>query len=408
LSVLTAGLFVCLQERGQMAGEWVVGGFEAKGLAYACVLAGLVCLVKNRWNLALFALGCATAFHGLVGGWSLVALAVAWLLEGPPRPRLTTLWPGVLAAIFPAAVGIWPALAMNADATSQVVAQANQIYVYQRLTHHLLPQTFAGDMVLKHLLLIAVLACLWIATPRGEGRSRLLSFAVGAVLIAVAGGLIAVATASRPEWNASLLRYYWFRLSDAVVPVGVALGVVGWLMSTSRLRPLRTCWGLGVVAGIAALHLTGYAIDRLVPTRPRADKASKVADYAAWRHLTDWVSQHTSHDALFLTPRSQQTFNWYTGRSEVVTWKNIPQDASGIAEWWARLNDIYGAESGGDQEEWYDSLAEIPAERLQQLAGKYGFKYLVAEAEPPLALPVLYRNESYAVYRMTVIDGPAP
>jgi hypothetical protein len=296
---------------------------------------------------------------------------------------------------------------MNADASSQIVAEANQIYVYQRLSHHLLPQTFAPDMVLKHLLLIAMLACLWMTAPRGEGRYRLLSFAVGAVLIAAVGGLIALTAAGRPELSASLLRYYWFRLSDAVVPLGVALGIVGWLVATARLRPLRTSWGLGIVAGIAGLHLAGYAIDRLVPTRPRADKENKVADYVGWRHVTDWVAKHTPDDALFLTPRAQQTFNWHTGRSEVVTWKNIPQDATGIVEWWARLNDIYGAEPGDGQETWHDSLAEMPSERLQELAGKYGFKYLVAEVEPPLPLPLLYRNESYAVYKMPVVEGAA-
>src|SRR5690606_8966009 len=153
-------------------------------------------------------------FHGLVGGWSLVALIVAWVLEGSQRPRWTTLWPGVLAALLLAAIGTWPAVAMNADVSADVVAHANQIYVYERLMHHLLPQTFKEYMVLKHLVLAAVLVGLWSSRPRGEGRFRLLSFAFGGVLIASAGWLIALTTADHPELGASLLRYYWFRLSD--------------------------------------------------------------------------------------------------------------------------------------------------------------------------------------------------
>jgi hypothetical protein len=408
LSVLTAGLFVCLQERGQMAGEWVIGGFEAKGLAYACVFVGLICLVRNRWNLALMALGAATALHGLVGGWSLVALVVAWLLEGPARPRLTTLWPGLLAAVPLAALGIWPAIAMNADVSSDIMAEANRIYVYQRLMHHLLPQAFRSDMVLRHVILAALLLGLWATAPRGEGRYRLLSFAIGAVLIAAAGWLIALATAGRPELSASLLRYYWFRLADAMVPLGVALGIVASAAAAARLRPYRASWSLGIVAGIASLHLAGYAIDRLYPTRPRADKENKIDDYVAWRHLTNWVARHTPDDALFLTPRSQQTFNWYTGRSEVVTWKNIPQNASGIVEWWGRLNDIYGQPAAEGPESWHDSLVDVPIARLQQLAGKYGFEYMVMKAEPPMPLPVVYRNETYVVYRMPYANGSAP
>jgi hypothetical protein len=193
-----------------------------------------------------------------------------------------------------------------------------------------------------------------------------------------------------------------------MTPLGIALGSVAWLATMGRVRPLRANFMLGITAGIAALYLSGYAIDRLYPTRPRADKANKIADYVAWRQLTDWVKQQTPDDALFLTPRSQQTFNWYTGRSEVITWKNLPQDATGIVEWWARLNDVYRPQPDDEPEDWYESLANIPVPRLRRLAEKYGFEYLVTEALPPLALPVVYRNESYAVYKMPRGNGTAP
>ena len=40
------------------------------------------------------------------------------------------------------------------------------------------------------------------------------------------------------------------------------------------------------------------------------------------------------------------------------------------------------------------------AEQLRQLAEAYRFEYVVTDAEPELPLPLLYRNESYAVYKM--------
>ena len=78
-SVLTAALFACLMERCHMAGEWVIGGVEAKGFAYVLVLLGLEALLRSRWNRALWLFGEASAFHVLVGGWAMVAAAVAWL-----------------------------------------------------------------------------------------------------------------------------------------------------------------------------------------------------------------------------------------------------------------------------------------------------------------------------------------
>ena len=85
-SVLTAALFVCLMERCHMAGEWVIGGVEAKGFAYVLVFLGLEALVRNRWNRALLLFGAAAAFHVLVGGWAAVAAGMAWLWLIKPRP----------------------------------------------------------------------------------------------------------------------------------------------------------------------------------------------------------------------------------------------------------------------------------------------------------------------------------
>ena len=69
-------LFVGLMDRCQMAGEWVVGGVEAKGIAYVLVFLGLDSLVRDRWNRALLLFGAAAAFHVLVGGWTAVAAGI--------------------------------------------------------------------------------------------------------------------------------------------------------------------------------------------------------------------------------------------------------------------------------------------------------------------------------------------
>ncbi len=54
-SVLSAALLVALNSRFQMAGEWVVGGVEAKSFAYVLVILGLEALVRNRWGWCLVA-----------------------------------------------------------------------------------------------------------------------------------------------------------------------------------------------------------------------------------------------------------------------------------------------------------------------------------------------------------------
>ena len=73
-TVLGIVFFVVLVDRFSMAGEWAIGGFEAKSLAYGFVLLSLDAWVRRQSDAMLVALGLATAYHVLVGGWSLVAL----------------------------------------------------------------------------------------------------------------------------------------------------------------------------------------------------------------------------------------------------------------------------------------------------------------------------------------------
>ena len=46
-----------------LAGEWVIGGVEAKGFAYALVLVGLERLLRDRWGWALLCFGAASSLH---------------------------------------------------------------------------------------------------------------------------------------------------------------------------------------------------------------------------------------------------------------------------------------------------------------------------------------------------------
>ena len=76
----TAVLLVVLTKWFPMAGEWIIGGVEAKGFAYVLVFLGLEAILRNRRRRTWLLLGGASAFHVLVGGWSAVAAGVVWLL----------------------------------------------------------------------------------------------------------------------------------------------------------------------------------------------------------------------------------------------------------------------------------------------------------------------------------------
>jgi len=91
------------------------------------------------------------------------------------------------------------------------------------------------------------------------------------------------------------------------------------------------------------------------------------------------------------------TFKWYARRSEVVNWKEIPQDARAIVRWWRRIEDIHGP---GRQLLEEPSLARLSAERLKQLGERYDADYVLTVREPPLELDAVYENRGYVIYRL--------
>jgi hypothetical protein len=409
-AVLSGLVFLSLNVCCHWAGEWVVGGFEAKGLSYALVFAALAALVEGRWNRSWLLLGAASALHVLVGGWSAVAVAWSWLTrrgEGPPpRSMLLGIVGGALLALF----GLVPALALNWNVTPAVVAEANDIYVFERLKHHLVPQEFPPWLMARHLFLLLG----WLALARHAGKSpkldRLRGVVLGALAIEFGGLAISLAADAYPAWTAGMLRLYWFRLSDVMLPVGIALAGVDATAGLTRWRCPAVAGWIALSLVLAGYHRQEYAIVRHfqeyasfrhMHQTPRADKPGRVVNAADWRDACEWVAVNTPPNATFLTPRLAQTFTWHAGRGQVASWKDIPQDATAIVEWWRRIHAIHGTRDPTWQGEWYDSLSLRSTKTLLRFGEKYGARYLVTESQPRLALELLYENNSYAVYELT-------
>jgi hypothetical protein len=393
LAVLSAALFVALQARCQLAGEWIIGGVEAKGFAYVLTLLALEAVVRNRWNAVWALLGAATAFHVLVGGWALIAAGGVWLCDRQ-RPSLREMAPGLAAGLGLSLLGLVPGLALTWGVPEDAASLAARIYVYVRLPHHLLPQSFPAQAIAIHASLAVCCAVIYRWLPVSAGERRLRLFVIAAVLLAVVGFVVALLTKADHALAARLLRYYWFRLTDVMLPLGTALGWVGLGVWLARRPEGRGRYWLLAAAAVASAHLSAAALANRRLWQPNAGEV-------AWRETCQWVRGHTPEEARFLTPREQSTFKWHAQRSEVVTWKDIPQDAAGIGEWWRRIRALHTAGQPGDRNyRWLDSLTERGPDGLAELGREYHAQYVIAPSQPPLDLAVEYRNEWFTVYRL--------
>lgn len=362
---LTAAAFAFYLESFHMAGEWIFGGVEGKGFAFPFVFWGLACFVEGKYNRAWILYGIGAAFHVLVGGWAVVASLGAWAvaahfdfnatrrnggetgetgaksakisfgervkrrLRGFGGALLKTL-PGLLVGGAISLIGVIPALKLDAGATAEVLARSREIYVFERLAHHLVASSTPWTFLLRFSLLTAAFGAAVVGTAALVRRSRRLEAAGGgepldaanpaseetsrrflratafvgvAILIACVGlvldfGSKRVAnpeTASSPvavvyrcvaetfglvdrfddpRAAAGWLRYYWFRLSDWAVPFGLVFVVARSLTLFWRRFERRS------VDGAASGRSFGAVVERRI---------AAALGWAAVGGLTYWL-----------------------------------------------------------------------------------------------------------------------
>ena len=428
--ILAAALFSLALRHTTAAGEWVIGGCESKVFAWALVLAAVGEIGRGRLAWAWLALGAATALHPIVGGWGLVALVMSCcggflthrsngdsgsppaVLKNAPLASVVLVSAGLLLA----AAGVVPALGLSAGADAAMRAAAAKIHVVERLSHHLLIRTFADGMVARHLLAILLW---WLvrgrrpaaSPPEQAARTRVDRLILASLVISLAGVAISLLEPFAANAAYSLLRFYWFRLADVLVPFGLATAAAAVLVNDSALGvllPARPAVTRAVVAVLLCLDLAHESRHWPLPGRTglMARSDTKV-DAPAWRNICEWVADNTPADACFLTPRGAASFTWWTGRREVVGWKNSPQDARSLVEWRKRFVDCFSRD--GSFANMERSTAALGAERLRRVAEQYDATHVIIPLDTSsldrasvdtLPFERLYANRGYAVYRL--------
>jgi hypothetical protein len=418
--VTTGVVFLLLQAIGNFSGEWIVGGVEGKVVSYACVLHCLSECAGRRWAFAGPWLGAAIAFHPLVGLWTLTALGMTAVAGWLPRqsvagiddsadsrnlparsfgliaPRELTSEAFLIGAVLLvclAAWGVLPALDTMRGASAREAFEATYVQVFFRLKHHVDPMEFPAN----HYVLYAGLSLTaWLlsrALPRSSEQTMLNRLVFCAGIIALCG--VATGYGDRPptempyfRLRMNLLKFYPFRLFDALLPLLVALQIAS-LFSRQRLAgvlvPRRL--QLGVVTGAfgtALLLNAGWGSVNRLNARQEAD----------WREACAWIRSNVAEESLFLTPNESWGFKWFAERSEFVARKDCPQDSVGMVEWNRRLNFI---------EKWgQENMTPTGYTRQQarSLSNKTGVTHILSRRFGPFDLPILFQNETYRIYEI--------
>ncbi len=279
--------------------------------------------------------GLAVAFHPLVGGWAGLSFAMAWMWWGRDRSRTLiqncqTQWLGWSIGSLVSLIGLVPAVMMLGGPAKEGELVVAQIHAFYRLSHHQTPHLFWAA---QHIAGAVTLGLLVTATAllRSTARSfdpehllsscwRLICLAWIAVAINIVGLLIdLVVVHVRPATAASLLRFYWFRWADIIVPLAWVAGLwsAGIALQRNSLARQSVPWHTVGLLVILSCSLTLLAVgyhrvhellatsvapaDRtlLMSESPKLASSPEVVE--EWLQVCAWVRENTPKDALFLT-----------------------------------------------------------------------------------------------------------
>eukprot|EP00913_Durusdinium_trenchii_P023328 g21906.t1 len=436
--MLASWVFLALATFGNLSGEWIVGGVEAKVFSYAFVFWSLGMIFRGRWMSAAAFAGLAVSFHPVVGVWAVVCglYAGGWILFRQPSvdgaletPRALSsaernrrLASAAAVGLLCALPGLIPALWLVLGNPHPDADVANRIQVLERLAHHLDPTRFksfeaGGYHIFAAWIGYAGLFVFWLsARRRGLGANGstpaqrwFFHFVVMTVVIALAGVLVGWLprdASGSPETQSplfdlrvTLMKFYPFRVCDVFVPLAAAIALTRLLELAGTAEPGSRVRLMVVNAGLFGGFLL-YALLMPIPDRNPSHMTAQQRD--DWIAVCRWIRENTPADAQFLTPESSWAFKWYAQRAEYHSHKDCPQDTVRILEWRRRLHFLNA---------WDEKYPEaFTNEALRELMREEGITHLVcgADLEPLFDIAPIYpppgdteTDSRYLVYRLS-------
>lgn len=382
-----------VRNQSLVAFEWIIGGFEAKTVAYIFLLWGLDWFLQEKDNRAAAFFGLAFSFHPVVGFWGGLAAGCALLALKYPWKKLAAA-AGLMA--LSALPGALPLL-MSGEGRG-IPPDGLRFYVLTSMPFHLDPFSWSPPAIA---LLYALLALSWLFVRKDEDRAVRFLFFFQLAL----GGFFTLGLLARAAENYSALLIMPCRLFPVLTPLF-------FLFHLARAYRYRLTPGLKrfvQVAGVLALfslHPAGTFYWQAKLTyrswHPRPDGA---------RDAFRWLAENTPNGTIVILPPWRRDTFYLSRRAQIANWNAPAVDR--LAEWRARIEAMTGQtpkpgappnpvvsiprleDALARLENEYDHLTE---EDIAALVARYGGEYLVSETA--YGYPAAFASGAYKVYAL--------
>jgi hypothetical protein len=371
-----------------VGGEWILGTFEGKCIAYALLLFSLNGFIQQRLIWPSILLGLAFSFHPLIGLWGALAVGLSLIVLRHPVAAIIKL--GCYTALF-ALPGVIPLLITPLGPDS---LEALRFVALVVMPYHLDPFYFASSKFL--LLLLGLLLCFnWLGFRADNNNYALRFLTFFQVFL---GLFFVLGIFARFTDKYELLTLMPCRLFPVLVPLFFFLNLMSslhhwWIMKGSKRLVLV---GVLILVGFGnpiALFVNLAAKHYSLWTRGEED----------WEKAFKWIKHNTPINSIVISPPWRGESFYLSQRAQVASWW-VPR-FDRLTEWRARLESVTGDVSkvrpGTTQarlEHMVDYYNHLTVRDIDSLVAKYGARYLVSSAT--YNYPLIFQSGTYKVYSL--------
>jgi hypothetical protein len=410
------GIFLWLIERQSLVTtEWIIGTFEAKCVAYACLLFAVDFAIDGKLVRAGILAGLAFSFHTAVGLWGGAALGAAVLLNSPPKKTarfsaLTILFslPGLVTSL-PLIFG-----------SHGIGGDDSRFLVTMELPGALDPTVFPRiwPVVMFGLLAFGAVHAVW----RWDRRGVRMLFQIEAA----AGLFFLFGVAAR-----LMHRYDWVQLYPLRVFAVLVMLLFFWqfldlawaaIVAADGARPRAGALLAGIAAfvclpapGVVLVETLSSHVRHVTPASGGKLNTAPNDD-GDFRTCALWIADHTPADVLVISPPWQNDAYYLMQRPLIVNWRAPRYDR--MSEWKSRIEAMTGpiepdvtwaVSSPGlptnpdddlrpEAKAFYAGLTSGQIEKLHRDYGKSQAAYLISPSDYPFER--VFRSGGMTVYRL--------
>lgn len=386
-----------------VGGEWIIGTFESKTVAYVFLLGGLLAATRRRVPLAIALTGACISFHPAVGLWGAWGVGLALLTQPETRgPALRWCWLGALVAV-PGVIGAVSVAGKSGG------AQLLRFLTLQGIPYHVDPffagKRFVDGQAAVRLTTLAAMFGFNLWSFRRSSKDFAARFVVAFQLALAAPFVVGIAARVAHVW--SFLQLFPFRLFGLFVPLCFFFEMTRRVEEAhGREATVTSAWWqrgsirLGALATVVALVLTAPLL---------AGPRNVYRNTVAWLGHDDmkqafvWVSHHVPRTETCILPVWRQDSFDFAQRPQIANWQAVRYDA--LADWKTRIDYLVGGGRYfdphvyvGDNRSLERAYGGLSTRQVDAIVSRYHAGCIVTLADYPYA--VLHRSGDVKVYAL--------